>query len=401
MFPLLLTLIYFCLVSFNKLMSKIIINASNLKGGGALQVAITFIEGLKEFKENKYYVFLPPVLFESINFEKFSNNISFYYVPSPPVLTIFGWGLKKLNNLERKIKPDCVFSFFGPTYWKPKSWHIMGFANGLYLYGDLPYLKKLPFHKNILFNLKKYYHRFLLKNNADLYVVQTEEMKKRFANFLNISKSIISVNYGSYHPIFTKKIIDLNLLPEKNDNEFWFITISAYYPHKNLDAINKVLDILMFKDMKIKVKFILTLPDNIFQEKFNRKDDSIINVGPVGLDQCPYLYYKSDALFLPTLVESFTSSYPEAMVMKKPILTSDYQFSRLVCNESALYFDPYDSNDIVDKIIKIISNRDLYDELVENGLSTVHKMPSYNDSTKKYLDICDSHKSKSNYVDII
>jgi glycosyltransferase involved in cell wall biosynthesis len=56
-------------------MAKIIINASNLKGGGALQVAITFMEGLKEFKRNKYYVFLPPVLFKSIDFEKFANNI--------------------------------------------------------------------------------------------------------------------------------------------------------------------------------------------------------------------------------------------------------------------------------------------------------------------------------------
>ena len=123
-------------------MSKIIINASNLKGGGALQVAITFIEGLKEFKKNKYHVFLPPILFKSIDFENFSNNIVFYKVINPPVISFLGWGLKELSNLEKNIQPDCVFSFFGPTYWIPKSWHIMGFAQGLYLYSDLPYIKK-------------------------------------------------------------------------------------------------------------------------------------------------------------------------------------------------------------------------------------------------------------------
>ena len=380
-------------------MTKIIINASNLKGGGAFQVAITFFEGLKEFTKNKYFVFLPPNLFQSINFEKFSNNIIFYKVNNPPVISIFGWGLKELTNLEKNIKPDCVFSFFGPTYWKPESWHIMGFANGLYLYGDLPYIKKLPLFKKILFNLKKFYHRILLKNNADFYIVQTDEIKKRFASFLNISNDLIAVNYGSYHHIFEKKINDLNLLPEKSKDEFWLITISAYYPHKNLDIINKVLDILVLEDINIKVKFILTLPDNIFQEKFKQHKNSIINIGPVELNECPYLYDKSDALFLPTLVESFSASYPEAMIMKKPILTSDYQFSRLACNDSALYFNPYDPNDIVDKIIQIISNKKLYNRLVENGLATVHEMPSFRDSTKKYLDICQSYKPKSNYVD--
>jgi len=382
-------------------MAKIIINASNLKGGGALQVAITFMEGLKEFKKNKYYVFLPPVLFESIDFEKFANNINFYNVNNPPVISFLGLGLRELINLEKNIQPDCVFSFFGPTYWKPKSWHIMGFANGLYLYGDLPYIKKLAFLDKIVFTLKKSYHRILLKNNADFYVVQTEDMKKRLASFLNISKNIIDVNYGSYHPIFARKIIDLSLLPVKNDDEFWFVTISSYYPHKNLDIINKVLDILALKDINIKVKFILTLPDNIFKEKFNRNDNTLINVGPVELNECPYLYDKSDALFLPTLVESFTASYPEAMIMKKPILTSNYQFSRLVCDESALYFDPYDPNDIVDKIIRIISNKNLQERLVKNGILRVHEMPSFLDMTKKYLDICESYKSKSSYVDNI
>ena len=350
------------------------------------------MEGLKEFKKNKYYVFLPPVLFESIDFEKFANNINFYNVNNPPVISFLGLGLRELINLEKNIQPDCVFSFFGPTYWKPKSWHIMGFANGLYLYGDLPYIKKLAFLDKIVFTLKKSYHRILLKNNADFYVVQTEEMKKRLASFLNISKNIIDVNYGSYHPIFERKISDLSLLPVKNDDEFWFVTISSYYPHKNLDIINKILDILALKDINIQVKFILTLPDNIFKEKFNRNDGTLINVGPVELNECPYLYDKSDALFLPTLVESFTASYPEAMIMKKPILTSDYQFSRLVCDQSALYFDPYNPNDIVDKIIQIISNKSLQDRLVNNGLSRVHGMPTFLDMTKKYLDICESNK---------
>jgi len=379
-------------------MARLIINTSNLKGGGAFQVAITFIEGLRSFTENEYFVFLTESLYSSIDIESFSENIIFYKVSNPPVFPILGWGLKELCDLEARIEPDCVFSLFGPTYWKPKSSHVMGFANGLYLYNDLPYIKKLAGFNKIFFNLKKFYHRFLLKNNADLYVVQTTDMKKRLASFLNISKKIISVNYASYNPIFAKKINDLKILPIKKDNEFWFVTISAYYPHKNLDVISKVLDILDLRETNLKVRFIVTLPDNIFTEKFKRNGNSIINVGPVELNSCPYLYDKSDALFLPTLVESFTASYPEAMIMKKPILTSNYQFSKLVCGNAALYFDPYNPSDIVEKIIQITSNKELSQKLVANGLIKVNEMPSFVDSTKKYLDICKSYKLKSKKI---
>lgn len=371
-------------------MSKLIINASNLKTGGALQVAATFIEGLKSFNQNDYFIFLPPMLSDSIKEKDFPNNFTFFQVENPSVIPFFGKGCAKLSTLESNISPDCVFSLFGPTYWRPKSWHVMGFANGLYLYDDLPYIKNLAAFEKIRFNLKKYYHRLLLKKNANLYAVQTKDMQKKLSKFIDVPLDKISVIYGSYHPVFEKKVNNINLLPSKKNNEFWFVTISSYYPHKNLDIINKVIDILSISDVDIKIKFILTLPHSLFKEKFNFNSPALLNVGPVELKDCPYLYAKSDALFLPTLVESFTASYPEAMVMKKPILTSDYQFARSVCGDSALYFDPYDVSDIVSKIIQIATSKVIQEELIVKGLSRVNSMPSFLDMTKGYLDVCDS-----------
>jgi glycosyltransferase involved in cell wall biosynthesis len=374
-------------------MSRLIINASNLRGGGALQVASTFIEGLKSFGQNDYFLFLPPALSESIKEKEFTKNFVFYRVDNPSIVPFFNRVSDQLSLLESQIRPDCVFSLFGPTYWIPKSHHVMGFANGLYLYGDLPYIKELPFFERLALNFKKNYHRMLLKNNADSYVVQTDDMKTRFAEFIDTSQDKISVVYGSYHPVFSNNINNINninLLPSKKSNEFWFVTISSYYPHKNLDIINEIVDILSVNDIGIKIKFILTLPHDIFIKRFNCNSSLILNVGPIDLKDCPYLYSKSDALFLPTLVESFTASYPEAMIMKKPILTSDYQFAKTVCTDSALYFDPYNINDVMSKIIQITTDKDLYKEMVNKGVIRVKSMPTFLDMTKKYLDICNS-----------
>ncbi|MEA2018500.1 MAG: glycosyltransferase [Campylobacterota bacterium] len=365
---------------------KIIINTTNLKGGGAVQVAVSFIYEAIKFTSNEYHVFLSPVMIKEIKKELFPDNFIFYNFENPSRFILFDKTISLLNKVESEIKPDCVFSVFGPTYWKPKSKHVVGFANALYLYEDLPYMQNMKTIKKIKFMLLKLYHQYLLKKNADLYVVQTGDMKDRFSKFVNQKSSNIKVVSSKYHSIFEDEIKDLNLLPSRAESEFRFITISAYYPHKKLDMINELVELIKVKDLNI--KFVLTLPEKVLETNFKYSRDYIINLGPVKLEECPYIYSSCDALFLPTLVESFTASYPEAMKMKKPILTSDYTFATSVCHNAALYFNPYDIDDVMEKIEQIYFNKDLYSTLVENGLEVVEKLPSAENRAENYLNIC-------------
>ena len=77
------------------------------------------------------------------------------------------------------------------------------------------------------------------------------------------------------------------------------------------------------------------------------------------VENCPKLYNQADAMFLPTLLETFSASYPEAMKMERPILTSDLDFAKDICGDAALYFNPLDSYDIANKI-KTINDRSHY-----------------------------------------
>lgn len=365
---------------------NIIINSSNLKKGGGLQVAISFIYECRNFNEHRYHIFLSPQMENLVDQSLFSDNFIFYIFNNPSRFIIFDKTIKKLDQEEEKINPDCVFSVFGPTYWKPKSKHVMGFANGLYLYGDLPYMKNLKGLEKLKFILTKFYHRYLLKYNADIYVLQTKDMKDRFSKFINKPVDCMSVISSKYDSVFEKKIKELNLLPSKAKNEFWFITISAYYPSKNLEIINELVKFI--KEKNLNIKFVLTFPEEVIKNKFEHSKKYIINLGPVKLEECPYIYSRGDALFLPTLVESFTASYPEAMIMKKPILTSNYSFATTVCKNAALYFNPYDVNDIMQKIILIYSDKEVYNKLVTQGLIEVEKLPSSKDRAEQYLKLC-------------
>lgn len=365
---------------------KIIINTTNLKVGGALQVAISFIYECINFPENEYYIFLSPSMYKEIQQDKFPNHFKFYQFDNPSRLIQFDKTINKLNEEEKKINPDVVFSVFGPTYWHPRSKHIMGFANGLYLYDESPYFNSFSFYDKIKFKLKKEYHRLLLKNNANFYVLQTEDMKKRFSKFVDKEENIMQVVSSRYDSIFEQPINDLKLLPYKDNGEFWFIIISAYYPHKRLDLINDLVPLI--KKEKLNIKFVLTLPEDVIDKNFKNVKDCIINLGPVKLEECSYVYSRCDALFLPTLIESFTASYPEAMIMKKPILTSHYSFAKTVCKNAALYFDPYDINDIMNQIRKIYTDKKLYTDLVTKGLNIVKRLPSSKERAHQYLNIC-------------
>ncbi|MFK2341775.1 glycosyltransferase [Bacteroides fragilis] len=78
---------------------------------------------------------------------------------------------------------------------------------------------------------------------------------------------------------------------------------------------------------------------------------SIVNLGIIDVSKCPQLYNECDALFLPTLLECFSANYVEAMKMRKPIVTSNLPFATNVCKNAALYFDPMNAHDIVEKFL--------------------------------------------------
>ena len=75
--------------------------------------------------------------------------------------------------------------------------------------------------------------------------------------------------------------------------------------------------------------------------------------------------------------------------MRKPILTSNYSFAKTVCKDAALYFNPYDNNDVMKQIEKIYSNKELYEEIVTKALKIVEELPSSKTRANEYLKLCE------------
>lgn len=360
---------------------KIIVNTSNIVVGGGIQVSLSILNEFKKLKENSYYIFLSSKLSIQINQSEFPKNFKFYNIKdSPSNLRKRKKICQKLNSLEKLIKPNLVFSVFGPTYWKPKATHISGFADGWCYNPDSIAYKELNFSEKIKTKLLNKYKNYFIKKDTDYLIVETNVAKNNIEKYLNYNRDKIFVVGNTYSNHFNKKVNKYN-----EDSVFKLITISAYYKHKNLIIINEVINFLREKS-KEKFQFFLTIDKQVFSDVFGA-NPNVINLGPQEAQNCPELYAKYDALFLPTLLETFTASYPEAMKMNKPILTSDLDFAKDLCANAAVYFNPKKPSEIADKIIEVSKNRNLYLQLIENGKERLKSFETPKTRAEKYLNI--------------
>ena len=301
---------------------KLIINASNVHVGGMLQVAISFINELVYFPGNEYHIFLSAEVESQISGKGFPDNFSFYSFlafSGEPGGVKKRWlsyrRLSRLKLLERVIKPDVVFTVFGPTFWKPSAPHIAGFAIPFFVYRDSPYfnvISKVELLKRNFVNLVK---EWLFTRYVDYLVVETEEVRQRLISIFKIDEKRIFQVHNTYSNIYNHPAqwSDRIKLPERLKGELRLVTISANHRYKNLEIINRVIDELKALEPDLRVKFILTIRKEQFDglQPSNRK--SVHFTDRINVEDCPHLYRQCDFMFLPSLLDCFSASYPEAM----------------------------------------------------------------------------------------
>ena len=375
---------------------NIMINASNIRKSGALQVTLSFLEEVKKITRHNYLIAVSEEVERQIDITSFPSNCTVLPLSTgTPLSRGFLRQIKKLGEAERKFGADCVFSVFAPAYWTPTAKHLVGFASVWAINPDSAFIKSLPLKERIKTSLGNAFRNYFTKRNTIYHVVEEDDVKTRLSRYLGIDKRNIYVVNNTYNHHFDEPSALLTAtikFPEKIPGQFSLVTISSNFLHKNLSIIPAVS-----KELKSKghndIYFYLTIKQPEFEVLANG-DENIKNLGVVAASDCPYVYSQSDAMLLPTMLECFSASYPEAMVMKKPILTSDLSFARSICGDAAIYFDPFNPADIAEKIIRLKTDKTMYDTLVANGTKKVKSFPTAFERASRYIEICEEIMEK-------
>lgn len=367
---------------------SILIDCSNIRTGGAIQNALTFIKSAKKYGLAKnLYLVCSPIVDNQLSFDdknSFKEYTSLKKIDG--FLDIFKNSLF-MSKYENKINPKIVFTIAGPSYWKAKSLQVVGFARPHFIYPEIDIfyrygaIKKL--YSIIKLNIKKKIHSFFFKR-SDYLVCQTNIVKNRVVRELNFSKEKIFVIRNGYSIIFKNQVIkilknrNINKKKLKKKVKKVIFVPSAYYVHKNLEILPVVAKQLVYKNFNLIFKMTLD-PKNKDVENLNyliNKHDVKKNfkfLGNLNHKLLAKEYLNSDLVLLPTLLECSTAVYPEAMMCRIPLLTSKLDFSLENCENGALYFNPFNSDDIVKKIDLIFKNKKLGMKLSSSGLKVLKK----------------------------
>mgnify|MGYP001604816755 FL=1 len=296
-----------------------------------------------------------------------------------PARPIGGRGTRRsLRELEKRFQPDVVYSVFGPAYMGFRSPHLMGFAAGWVTHANQHAWMTLrkPVERAKHWAWCKYVAFWA--RLADRWVLESSLAADGLSWVLGVERERFHVVPNTCAEVYYRARED-GVQPEgrmqkQRLTDFNLLVFALWYPHKNLEFVPIVAAELRRRDPTRPYRFFLTFDTSSAawmrirrQAKRLGVDDNVVNLGPIMVNDGPRLYAASDAVFLPTLLETFTATYPEAMCSRRPIVTTDLPFARDICDEAALYFPPNDATCAADRIASLADSDVIRRELVKKG----------------------------------
>lgn len=361
---------------------KVFINGLSAKSAGGKSVFINLVRSLIEINTQcEFFLLVGEQTFKDLNVQE-SDRINWvninsiygksYYMPYtyisylPKLLEKYKISaVLNLADVPIKTSIPQILLFDWPYAAYPEStvWNTMALTEKMYRKSKLWFFKR--------------YLKYI-----DVTLAQSEAIKQRLEHIFPFRNVGIAPNAVSLDNLDGGEYKNFELPEGKK-----FLYLTRYYPHKNLDIF---IDLAQkIKNSNLEWKLIITVDRDqsksaeLFLKKITQLnlDEIIINLGSVDMKNVPSLYKQCDYLLMPTLLESFSGTYVEAMYHKIPILTSDLDFAHSVCKDAALYFDPLSPNSIIDSMKDMVmNNRET--EFAKKGSDTLNSMATWSDSAK-------------------
>jgi len=294
---------------------------------------------------------------------------------------------QQLYALEKRLQPDVVFSVFGPAYMKFRSPHLCGVAVGWVTHSTRLAFAALP---NWLARAKTFltcvYKGFWLRY-ADRWVVEAESARDGMRRRIGVSPDNVDIVENSCAAVFNAADLAPSRSPDSGE-VLRLVYVSAYYPHKNIEFIPAVAEALRRKAPDQGLEFIVTLPDDepglqrlLADAAARGVSDCIRNAGRVSLRQIIELYRDAHLCYMPSLLETFSATYPEAMALGRPIVTNDLDFAHANCGNAAVFAAPNDADAHADAILGLLRSSSDWDACIERGIARLAELP---DARRKY-----------------
>jgi glycosyltransferase involved in cell wall biosynthesis len=373
-----------------------IIVAADKYGGGVYQYTQSLVAALKNDTSRKYILFCHD---NDNRFDNYGLEIRRYKKQQSNVFT----KVIRLFQLLFLIQRPILFSkqekkiFSDVDIWVSPTIELYP-----HFYLSKPYIFTLHDMQERYypeyFSKKELFLRWLINRAlvhcATKIMCESEYVKKDIVNFTKTQPIKIIIIKSppplellniALFPSDHKRVKKKYNLPEK------FIYYPAqYWPHKNHIRLIEAFKIIRERYNDIYLVLSGSQQNNyssvLRRIKTLGLDLEVKHLGYIDYEDIPSLYKLSIMLVMPTLFESVSIPIYEAFALNIPVCCSNVVGLPDQVGEAALLFDPFNVDDIADKISLYLDNEEMRFEKAKLGYSRMkdfnHKMYS-----KKLLDV--------------
>lgn len=352
---------------------RIAVIAHALRAGGGVSVGRNLLLSFSRIAREHSYLFVVPanVGYETLDLSAIDHHVV-YFEKKAGYLGRWVFDQFKMPRLIQDFKPDIVLGLGNRGMTTPPCAQAVLCQNA-HLFYPWKHFGKETWLNYAANAYKKWVFRQSLRR-TELLLCQTPVAGARLKQAFGYSGRIALLpNAVSVDSLAGGGIPDKPMALENTHHSLKLFCLTRYYPHKNLEA---VVDMFIRHREELRdVLVILTISANdhpnakrlLHAIDKHHLTSNIANIGPLKQQELYSYYRHCQALFLPTLLESFSGTYLEAMQFGSPILTSNLDFAHQICGDAAMYFDPWNANSMKDAILDFQNRPELAARMAENG----------------------------------
>ncbi len=246
----------------------------------------------------------------------------------------------------------------------------------------------------VLYLLKNLFYRIIIRHaikGAEKVIAVTEYTKKDImeqfgtrADHLEMIYEGVATLSGKADRHFSSTLKAEEILSDYCILEPYLLYVGNAYPHKNLETLIRVFK--RFHENRRDLKLVLVGKDDYFYSRLKEYAEQeglwsrdprraaslpVIFPGYVPDKELNVLFSRAAAYVFPSKYEGFGLPPLEAMSRNCPVVSSNATCLPEVLGEAALYFDPYDDEDILEKLELILTDEALRKALCAKGFEQI------------------------------
>mgnify|MGYP000126616864 CR=1 FL=1 len=372
---------------------KIIIDLSYTPSGGSLTQVLNMITELNLINEIDLIIYSKKSNIELIKGVVKDDQVVLSSLANISVITRVLWEQLLFPFYIKRENADILFcpGNIGPVYSPIKSIIWIGTIGPFFddFYKNFRWLDKIKLYLNKFFMIA-------CSRRANAVIFESKFTKDLFIHRYKIRENksyVINIGFDNFFTNKENKTDNYNF-SEDLINHKYLLCVSHLYPYKNiirlLVAFQRVVN-------SFKQPLRLIIAGSRDYEQYNNKiekcidnlgiQNNVILLGKVSKKKLKFLYENSQILVFPSPFENFAYTLVEAMSCGAPIVCSNTTAMPETCKNAAIYFDPYNIDEITEKITLVLTNEKLRQEMINKSIARSKELPDYNNVTLQTLDI--------------